>query len=92
MAEAHEIKAERLAMHLAMTSELLTMGVPGVILQQQLINVRSAVDDVISDREIAGLIVQVTRHVPDDVASALSAKITIPDDLSSMFDDEGGSA
>lgn len=80
-------KAQRLAMHMATTSELLTMGIPAAVLQQQLINVRAAVADMLAAEIPSGDIVQVTRHMSARVADALAGHVEVPDDCSGLDDE-----
>ncbi|HVV76781.1 MAG TPA: hypothetical protein VHC43_12155 [Mycobacteriales bacterium] len=76
---------ESLAMHLALTMNMIQNGTPLALLQQQLVTVRSKAKLVIDDEETpGGTRIQITHPIPESVAEALSEDVVIPGDIENL--------
>ncbi|HVT63689.1 MAG TPA: hypothetical protein VHD81_00860 [Mycobacteriales bacterium] len=85
MSELPTDPVESLAMHLALTMNMIQSGTPLSLLQQQLVTVRAKAKLVIDDEDTPGSTrIQITHPIPESVAEALSDDVVIPDDIASL--------
>lgn len=88
MADLPTNPVESLAMHLALTMNMIQNGTPLSLLQQQLVTVRAKAKVVIDDEHTpSDTRIQITHPIPESVAEVLSEDVVIPDDIEDLEED-----
>lgn len=80
-------RVERLALALALTLHMMQLGTPLSLLQQQLIMLRGALQDILDAEDLShATYIHTPQPIPESVAEALAEDFVIPDDPSGCED------
>jgi hypothetical protein len=80
-------RIERLALAVALTQHMIQCGCSVGLLQQQAVNLRGAVQDVINAEDLShDTHVQITQPIPESLAEELASDFVVPDDASEAED------
>jgi len=81
-------RIKRLALALGLTTHMLQIGCPLGLIQQQLVNLRGAIADVMDAEDLDhNQIVQIMELIPESVAEQLCDDVVIPDDIGEIADE-----